>query len=359
MKCDVMRHRHFPDAAARAGLLLLLLLPLACGDPAGPAGFDAVRLFDGFWRDFDQTYSYFEYKRIDWNAARAAFRARAEAAPDEAALVSVLTEMVAPMRDVHIWFRRPDGGTQPTYQPATFRNWNRDVWLQYVSANNYHSQVTNWGYADLGGIGYLVIGAWNDSQVRIAGVDSVLELLRDKPAMIVDVRMNGGGNDALALQVAGRFTTVSRVVEYIQFRDGPRHTDFTALQARTLAPRGPWQYQRPVVLLSGRGIYSSNESFVAAMGEIPNVTIMGDTTGGSSGNPKEFPLFGGWAYAVPRWIAYTADHRVIEWNGIPPDIEVPATAADFAAGRDPVLDAALARLRAQVGLQEPRRPAPH
>ena len=31
---------------------------------------------------------------------------------------------------------------------------------------------------------------------------------------------------------------------------------------------------------------SSNESFAAMMGECPNVTLMGDRTRGSSGNPK-------------------------------------------------------------------------
>jgi C-terminal processing protease CtpA/Prc len=214
--------------------------------------------------------------------------------------------------------------------------------------------VTNWGYADLGEIAYIAIGAWNTNQVRIAAVDSVLELLRDRAGLILDVRANGGGNDALALQVAGRFTTSARVVEYIQFRNGPAHSDFTPLEARTLAPRGPWQYSRPVIVLSGRGVFSSNETFISAMREIPSVIIMGDTTGGSSGNPQEFPLAGGWAYTVPRWIAWTADLQIIEWNGIAPDIHVPATAAEFAAGRDPVLDSAIVHLHAITGTPSPR-----
>ena len=90
------------------------------------------------------------------------------------------------------------------------------------------------------------------------------------------------------------------------------------------------------------------ESFISAMGEIPTVTVIGDTTGGSTGNPEFFPLRDGWSYAVPRWMAYTADLRVIEWNGIPPDILVPVTREDFAAGRDPVLEFALEWARQYV-----------
>jgi C-terminal processing protease CtpA/Prc len=68
---------------------------------------------------------------------------------------------------------------------------------------------------------------------------------------------------------------------------------------------------------------------------------MGDTTGGSSGNPGFFDLDDGWSFGVPRWIAYTADQRVIEWNGIAPDIVVPVTAAQFEGNTDPVISAAL------------------
>ena len=74
------------------------------------------------------------------------------------------------------------------------------------------------------------------------------------------------------------------------------------------------------------------------MREIPHVTLVGDTTGGSSGNPHMFRLGNGWEYAVPRWINYTADMQVIEWNGIEPDIYVKTTEEDFLDGRDPVLD---------------------
>jgi len=345
----VRRGRDVPGSWTRAVAWLALAALAGCGDASGPGSFSAAREFDTFWTNFDRTYSYFAYKQIDWQAARDAYRPRAVQAADAAALVPILSEMVEPLRDLHVWFRRPDGNQQATYQPPHFRNWDRTVWEAWITRNGWRQQVTNWGYADLGEIGYIAIGAWNTNQVRITAVDSVLELLRGRAGLILDVRMNGGGNDALALQVAARFTTAQRVIEYIQFRDGPGHDDFTPLEPRTLAPRGPWQYDRPVIVLSGRGVFSSNETFISAMREIPTVMVMGDTTGGSSGNPQEFTMAGGWAYTVPRWIAYTADLQVIEWNGIAPDILVSAGPADFAAGRDAVLDSALMHLRAITG----------
>jgi C-terminal processing protease CtpA/Prc len=79
------------------------------------------------------------------------------------------------------------------------------------------------------------------------------------------------------------------------------------------------------------------------MRELPTVTILGDTTGGSSGNPRHHRL-GAWTYTVSRWIEWTADRRVIEWNGIPPDSVVRWDPNVVALGEDPVLAAALERL---------------
>ena len=81
------------------------------------------------------------------------------------------------------------------------------------------------------------------------------------------------------------------------------------------------------------------------MRELPNVTVLGDTTGGSSGNPRDHPLGDGWNYSVSHWIEWTADRRIIEWNGIPPDVFVAWDPTAASNGRDLVLEAALARLR--------------
>lgn len=137
----------------------------------------------------------------------------------------------------------------------------------------------------------------------------------------------------------------------MRYRSGPRHDDFGNELARQVGPRGAFQFTGPVIVLSGRGVFSSTESFIAAMRELPHVTILGDTTGGGTGNPGTYPLGDGWTYTVSRWIEWTADRRVIEWNGIPPDIVVAWDLAAVSQGRDPVLEAALARLGAVSLLQ--------
>jgi C-terminal processing protease CtpA/Prc len=113
----------------------------------------------------------------------------------------------------------------------------------------------------------------------------------------------------------------------------------------SVRPRGT-RLAMPVVLLTGRGVFSSSESFVDAMRQEPSVLTLGDTTGGSSGNPVLRPFIDGWQYTVPTWQHRASDGTLIEGHGIPPERHVPWDADAARVGRDVVLESAVALLRA-------------
>ena len=336
----------------RSAALALTVVALgSCGGSSSPSGpsppsADFAAQFDSLWNTFDQQYSYFDYKHIDWNALRDRFRPMAIAAGDQASFISVVREMLSTLHDQHLVIRNPAGGVTPTYDPGYFVNWDRAVWQQYIARGTWTPGRGDWGHGTLNGTAYIVIGAWNGTNFSASDFDAILENYRNAPRLIIDVRMNGGGDDQIAFQVAGRFATSSVTTGYFKIRRGPGHSDFGPLTTRTLSPRGSWQYTRPVLVLIGRRCLSSNESFISAMRQLPNVTLVGDRTGGGSANPETFPLAGGWSYTVSRWIEYTADMEVIEDVGIAPQVVVPASPADFAQGRDPVLDWALSSAEA-------------
>lgn len=321
-------------------LVLAVLVGTGCGDsPVGP-GAGYARLFDEVWSNFDRHYSYFQYKDIDWAALGAEHRPAAEAARTEVELLDVLESLTAPLRDMHVFFRGPDGRQVGGFSPDHFVNWDREVWQSYMGRVGWR-QVERWGHGWFGEVGYIAIGSWGDQSFTVEAFDAAFEAHRDDPALILDVRMNPGGSDRLALAVAERFATRTHTADYARFRDGPAHDDFGPTQRRTFGPRGDWQFSRPVAVLSGRGVYSSNESFISAMRELPHVTVMGDTTGGATGNPRIFELTGDWEYGLSTWLHWDARMNMIEWKGVAPEIDVPGTPADFDAGRDPVIDYAL------------------
>jgi hypothetical protein len=324
------------------GAISLALVAAACGDDtSAPVTEPFVTSFDRMWNTVDREYSYFEYKGIDWYAVRS---------PIARALSARPTRPTSSRWCARRWERcatctsgssPPDGRFIGTYTPTHRRNWSIAIKAAQLQRPGWVNVSPSLYHANLDGVAYIAIATFANGQFDVAAFDAVLDRYRDARAIVLDVRMNGGGNDALAYQVAGRFTTATRTTGYVQYRNGLRHDAFTALTARTVGPRGGWQFTRPVVLLTGRGAYSSTEGFVSAMQVLPNVTLVGDTTGGGSGNPSVYPLRDGYGISVSRWIEYTADRQPIEWRGIAPDSTVAFSEAAVAAGEDETLTYAL------------------
>ena len=166
--------------------------------------------------------------------------------------------------------------------------------------------------------------------------------------------MNAGGDEDVAMQVAARFADMPRVVTHSQFRAGAHRGDYTPIAAHVLSPRGTWRFTRPVILLVGRGSWSATESFVSAMREFPQVTVVGDTTGGGTGNPALYSLRAGWGFSLSRWIEYTARMETIEGRGIAPDLAVPVKIQSLAKGRDETLATALVMAKHLAARANPR-----
>jgi carboxyl-terminal processing protease len=106
------------------------------------------------------------------------------------------------------------------------------------------------------------------------------------------------------------------------------------------------RYPGPVVVLTGPLIMSSAESFLLMM-RVAGATLVGGRSRGSSANPQPVDLGNGITLMVPSWRALLVDGTCFEGVGIAPDVEVPVTAAEVAAG-DKVIDAGVAVLDAKL-----------
>jgi C-terminal processing protease CtpA/Prc len=257
----------------------------------------------------------------------------------------VCAEMLKPLRDLHVWMT-VEGANVPIFNRPRAGNSNPSAHRAILGDLRPAGRV-RWAItADK--IGFIAIDGWNTGPEIPAQVDEALEQMRDGRGLIVDVRLNGGGDEPTAAQVAGRFVPKEFVYSYSQFRNGPKHTDLTAKHKRKISPRGPWRYDRPVVLLIGQKCMSSNESFIAMMSGAPNVAVMGDRTCGSSGNPKIVKLPLDMTVSVPRWIDYLPDGKPLDERGFQPQVFFKPTERAFEGNRDDLLTAALERLRASA-----------
>lgn len=314
---------------------------------ARPSAF--VDQFDSLWTRFNDVYPSFAYKHIDWQAQRAAYRPRAARARSQDELVAVLLEMLKPLRDLHVWFVDPRGQVVPSYRPDGVVNFDRARWESALRDANYTARGVGIGDATVGGYAYLYVGTWK-APVDSDLLDAMLLRAREAQGLIIDLRTNAGGSDATALAFASRFIRRPFAASYVQIRTDPRVTDIEMPLARTISPRGPWQFARPVVVITGRGGFSATESFVAAMRTLPHVTIIGDTTGGASGNPATFALGNGWQFTVPRWLEFGPDKQPIEWRGVAPHVTMAWEPTQYDSARDPLIDAAVGLLGERNGV---------
>jgi hypothetical protein len=322
-----------PTRRRRRAVLPLALALLACGD-AAPAG--RAERFDAAWRTFDARYALFGVKPVDWAALREVHRPRAAAARDDDELAAAVAALLGELRDAHVFLRAPDGSQRPTYVPTSATNFDPGAWRAQAARLGIVAR-RGWGHGRLGAVPYVYVTLWAPPFAP-ADLDAWLETVRDAPALVLDLRMNPGGDDALARPVIARFADAERVAFRFRTRAGPGHDDLSTPVEVRVAPGGAWQFTRPVLLLAGRGSASTTEEVVSALREYPHVTVAGERTMGTMGNPGLHDLGNGWVYSVPRWRCSTADGLEVEDLGIPPDVEVPVAAEDRAAGRDPVLE---------------------
>ena len=318
---NIARRRVFLMASACASLFgcdLIQPLPPPVGSQA---------LFDVVWSKFDQKYSYFVYKDIDWNAIRYQYRPDFAAELTSDAFAAQLATVLAELGDVHVNVEKPDGTpvevfVKPWTQnyPTTPRNRYTASGYQTFGANVIHHAWI--GSAATRTIGYIRVDTLDTAAfnaITDGQIDALFAAYAGADGLILDIRPNNGGNESIATKFASHFTGVSQIYGYYQYRNGPGHDDFDALESRTMEPAASNRFTGPAVCLIGPRCLSSAESFALMMRACPNVTLIGATTRGGSGAPEWFSLTNGVKYSVSRWIAYNADGEEIEDRGVAPD----------------------------------------
>jgi C-terminal peptidase prc len=167
---------------------------------------------------------------------------------------------------------------------------------------------------------------------------------------VLDLRGNPGGFVLTANEVVGRF--LPNVATVINENDrGDRGVELSSGRGAPV--------QRPLAVLIDEGSASSSENVASTLLEHGRAVIVGQTSAGVLATAGTFPLPDGAALNIALARVLTAkDNALVDEVGIKPQIAVAdrRTAEDYADGRDPQLDAAIAALRDR-GVDQPT-PAP-
>jgi hypothetical protein len=305
---------------------------------------EALNVFDTVWEAFDREYAMFVVKpAVDWPKLRERYRPQAQGVKDDRQLAELLALMLAHLEDLHVSVQVA-GVDIPVYNRNRPHNANRTALPVHVGKVTAIGRDVSWAITN-DRIGYIAIDGLVDRDLPRA-VREALENMDSTRGLILDLRANGGGSEPLAAEIAGWFLDRERVYAKSQYRNGPRHTDLGSPKARVIQPKSPWHYVAPVIVLQGQRTMSSAEDFVLMLSRAPQVTTMGDRTAGSSGNPRLLNAGAGITVMLPRWNDLDAEGKSIDAVGIAPGVVV-GVGGDFSGDADPVLAAALKRLRAE------------
>ena len=293
-------------------------------------------------------YSYRDRLGIDWGNLIDSKRDALLNSKSAQDFSDVAAAVLATAEDKHLWLE-VEGQHIPTFVRPVTPNANFRQLSKLVPNWQIRGQgVASGKLAD--DVGYLFIETWDQSKAKgLASIFDVLWEFSDTPALVIDLRANGGGSENIARSVAGCFIDEPVVYAKHILCDPKTESGFTQPLERTLVPnkRRP-RYRGQIAVLTGPAVMSSNEAFLLMMKQVPNTVLIGAASQGSSGNPQPHDLDNGVTIYLPSWQAMTPEGEVFEGIGIPPDIEVQADPEDFATS-DPVITAALRHLQKSIG----------
>ena len=259
--------------------------------------------FEALWKIVDEHYCFFDYKQqeygLDWNTVYSKYKVRVNNNMKTTQLFEVCCDMLGELRDGHVNLTSSmDYGRYWAWHEAYPKNFSDTLYRHYMGTDYRISSGLNFRILD-DNIGYVYCPTFETAI--------------------------GEGQKTLT--------------GYMQHKTGPGHSDFSEMKAQYLEPSKNLRWNKKVCVLTNRSVFSAANAFAVMMHALPNVTLVGDHTGGGGGMPLNSSLPNGWNVRFSACPLYDKDARHTEF-GIAPDVAVNLTAASIAQDKDDIIEKA-------------------
>jgi len=333
-----------------AAVIILGFILQGCSDALVKPNGSEMNLedFNAVWKRVNDVYPFLEYKNINWDSIYQVYLPLAEAARGDEMLL-VLNGLLAELKDGHIYYKLEGGSEIYPYYPARHFK-DRHAYNPFVVRKYFDHEltVTESGSAEYGitpgNIGYVFLSDFHDDDL-MDEFASIMGSFKNTRGMIIDIRQKRGGNYQIVLSIVRWFLTEPleppRLFLLGSFVEQPK-----------IEPSETFSYTNPVIVLINGSTFSAGEVTTEILKQIPNVTAVGDTTGGggvaSSGSPPEaigeYYLPGDKMVYIGTGYFERYDGKPFEWSGIAPDIRVEQTEKDADNGIDKQMEYAIQML---------------
>ena len=304
--------------------------------------------FEYLWTQINEKYSFMDYKGLDWNAVHAKYAPRIQDNMSNQAFFSAMEDMMNELKDGHANLFSPyrTSNYMPIFTGSPANYSGNLVFRNYIlrDPKNYFEigpfTLTTWDTLGVK-VGYMRYDSFQDN-VSDNNMQTVLQYFSQTDGLILDVRSNGGGNPNNVFEIAKYFCT-QKTLAYTSFlKSGPGPNDFTEGAEAYIEAAGN-AYTKPVAILTNRGCFSATSFFCVAMRNLPQVRMIGDSTGGGLGAPNGGQLPNGWPYrfSVTQTLSPETDgsgNRFNWENGVPAHILIDMDPTQAANGFDSIIE---------------------
>ena len=334
---------------------------------------DFVTNYEAFWNMVNENYcflgtAYGNDKNVDWQAVYDKWMPVVKnEVKDEYELFNIIGLSLDVLRDGHIWMK------------SDFKAYSNSEYLLMPDGVNYYSSNFvpglvadcyfklstdkddykgnklfrtvsgfNYGMIEREGkkIAYIYYNTFQN-EMKEADMKRLVPFVEEADALIVDIRNNHGGTAMYGLDFAGYFFKEKTHVAYDAYKNGPGHDDFSEPTMTYVIPSQTYSWaDKQTAVLIDREVYSTANLFTCVMKQAPNVTVVGQISGGGGGMPMSHYLPNGWDLVFSSNILLDQNMKHIE-GGIEPDVE--ASIGDYkSTKKDGVVEKAVEELLKKI-----------
>jgi len=273
------------------------------------------------------------------------------AAENEAELFALLADMIEPLEDSHVYVGLNPNG-EDLEDAEDLRNVSAKPTIIDKLAEIKSALGSFLWYITDDNMGYLLItdmsefsdddsDGQTDFELATQLMKVIMADLIRVDGLIIDIRLNQGGDDLVSHAIAKHFFTD----EVLVYRKQARLNDSrTPLRDVYIKPANTLNFTGPIALLTSESTASAAEIFTLIMRERPNTTLIGEATAGSLSDVLEGRVSSPIFFGLSNEWYLTPNGTWFERQGIPVDIDVPFPSKE---DQDEALTTALAHLREQ------------
>jgi hypothetical protein len=299
---------------------------------------------------FEEHYPFFSERKVNWN--RDDILSKATSIDGDEALFDFLVGLVSPLFDPHIVIAAPSldryyFGNEHSQGPIGYEGVEQlllNIERQYsISKLAYYCDGSIAFSTLKSGDKYLKINDFSDCNDEIDQIQTMIIKAAANHDLIIDLRSNIGGSDAVALKWLSRLTQDDYTAYFKQAA-----IDYN----RTKAWSEPWAvkvisdegviFDGDIILITDAATVSAAETFTMGIkNRKPTVTHVGMATAGGFSDILPRILPNGFLLGLPNERFLDKNGQSYDITGIKPDIEVMLDPDLFLGAKDTQLEAAI------------------